>query len=300
MFASLVVALDGSECAHRAFDLALHIAKAEGSKLSICSVADPSAIYGTLEPLVIVERALDQIHDNAQRVVDEAAAKAAAAGVPAQGCVLEGDPAYEIVLYAGKIGADAIVIGTHGRSGLRRLLMGSVAEGVLRHSTAPVIVAREGARVGEPAGKSDVEKILVPDDGSETSVRALDIATDFAASTNAELVICHVVNLADVALLSGGEAQLMPGCLLELESNAKAILNEAITRVGSRVRATCRCAEGEPIAEIERLIAEIRPDFIVMGSHGRGGLGRVVMGSVAEGVVRAAPVPVMVVPARSG
>ena len=141
-------------------------------------------------------------------------------------------------------------------------------------------------------------RILVPVDGSEYSTHALDVATDLAATLDAELVVCHVVDLAKAATLSGGEAQLVPGCLEELESEGKAILDAALARAGSRVRVSSRVAEGVPVEEIERLAAELRPTFIVIGSHGRTGLTRLVMGSVAEGVVRAAPVPVMVVPSK--
>lgn len=154
MFENLVVALDGSACADRAFELALRLATAEGSKLVICSVADPSPLYGTLEPMVIVERALDQIRDNARHVVDEAVAKARAAGLGAEGCVLEGDPALEIVRYADASGADAIVIGTHGRSGLQRLFMGSVAEGVLRSASTPVLTVRAESRLPQLASEA--------------------------------------------------------------------------------------------------------------------------------------------------
>jgi nucleotide-binding universal stress UspA family protein len=141
-------------------------------------------------------------------------------------------------------------------------------------------------------------KILVPVDGSETSLHALDGAVDFALGTRAEIVLCHVVNLAEVAILSGGEAQLLPGCLEELQSQGKAILDEAAARVAGRVPVTTRSADGEPVEEIERFAAEIQPEFIVIGSHGRSGIGRAVLGSVAEGVMRIAPVPVIVIPAK--
>jgi nucleotide-binding universal stress UspA family protein len=141
-------------------------------------------------------------------------------------------------------------------------------------------------------------KILVPIDGSDSSLRALDVAVRFAADLHAEVVICTVVNLADVAVLSGGESQLLAGCLEQLEANGKAIAAEALARVDGRVSASSRLAEGEPIAEIERIAGEIRPAFIVIGSHGRTGLSRALMGSVAEGVLRRAPVPVMVVPSK--
>ncbi len=139
-------------------------------------------------------------------------------------------------------------------------------------------------------------RILVPVDGSEFSNRALDVAAALAVSTNAELVILNVVDLARVAMLSGGEAQLIPGCLEEVRSEGRRIADEAFARVRAPVRASARVVTGSPVDQIEAVAGEIKPSFIVMGTHGRSGLGRAFMGSVAEGVVRRAPVPVMIVP----
>jgi len=147
MFTKLVVALDGSECADHALELALTLAKAGGGKLAICSVADPAPLYGSLEPAAMAEHALLEINRNAERIVDEGTAKAAAVGVAAQGKVLEGEPVREIVKHAAAEHADAIVIGTHGRSGLTRLLMGSIAEGVLRSASMPVLTVRREAQI---------------------------------------------------------------------------------------------------------------------------------------------------------
>jgi universal stress protein A len=145
MFSKLVVALDGSSCAENAFELALRLARLEGSKLEICSVADPSPVYGTSGPPAFIQRALEEIYAAAERIVNEALEKAKATEISAEGRVLQGEPVYEILALAKSVGADAIVIGTHGRSGLRRLFMGSVAEGVMRQSSMPVITVREQA-----------------------------------------------------------------------------------------------------------------------------------------------------------
>lgn len=142
-------------------------------------------------------------------------------------------------------------------------------------------------------------KLLVPVDGSGCSLRALDAAVGFAADLRADVVICTVVNLAEAAILSGGESQLVPGCLETLQTNAETIAAEALARVGGRVDAKSRVVEGNPVEEIERVADEIRAAFIVMGSHGHTGLKRAFVGSVAEGVLRRAPVPVMVVRSRS-
>jgi nucleotide-binding universal stress UspA family protein len=151
MFENLVVAVDGSPCANHALAVALALARVEGSKLAVCSIADPAPVYGTLEPAVLVERTLAEIRAHAQHSVDDALATAKATGIEAQGSALDGEPVYEITRYAEHVHADAIVIGTHGRSGLKRLLMGSVAEGVLRLSPVPVITVRTEARIASLA-----------------------------------------------------------------------------------------------------------------------------------------------------
>jgi len=109
-------------------------------------------------------------------------------------------------------------------------------------------------------------------------------------------VLCHVVELAKAATLSGGQAELVAGCLEELQTEGAAIVDEAIARVGDRVVVSSRIAEGESVDQIERIADEIAPAFIAIGTHGRTGLTRLLMGSVAEGVVRGARVPVLVVP----
>jgi len=141
-------------------------------------------------------------------------------------------------------------------------------------------------------------RILVPLDGSETSERALTVAVDFAAAVGAEIVLCHVVDLARAAAMSGGEAQLVAGCLNALRDEGIAILTEGEGRVAGRARVSTRIVDGSPVDAIEKLAAEISANYIVLGSHGRTGLTRVVLGSVAEGVVRAAAIPVIVVPHR--
>ncbi|MGB8908440.1 MAG: universal stress protein [Candidatus Cybelea sp.] len=289
MLKNFVVALDGSECALRALDLALMLAKGTSSKISVCSVADPAPAYGTGSPATI-EEAVAQIHAHAKSVVDQALAKAIESGATATGIVLDGEPVFEIVSYAKAIGADGIVAGTHGRSGLKRLFMGSVAEGVLRTASVPVFTVRAEARVATNA------RILVPIDGSSCSLEALDLAVGLAAQLDAEVIVCHVVDLARAATMSGGQAQLVAGCLEELEAEGMAIVAAAKNHALGRVSISAQTADGAPVAEIVRLAAAIEPAFIVIGSHGRSGFNRLVMGSVTEGLVRSAPVPVMVVP----
>jgi nucleotide-binding universal stress UspA family protein len=141
-----------------------------------------------------------------------------------------------------------------------------------------------------------MEKLLVPVDGSECSLHALDVAVQLAKSTNAEIVLCQVVDPGRAAGMTLGESQLIEGCFEALEAEGDAILEEATKRAGSGINVTSRKCEGAPIAQIVQLAAEVKPAFIVMGSHGRSGFNRLFNGSVAEGVARLAGVPVMIVP----
>lgn len=140
--------------------------------------------------------------------------------------------------------------------------------------------------------------ILVPIDGSEHSTKALDVAIDLARDLGSRLVILHVVDLARAAVLSGGQAELIQGCLLELQTEARQIVDDAVRRAASHVPVTTQIVDGTPIEQIGRVAQALRPNFIVIGTHGRSGVSRAVMGSVAEGVARHAIAPVVIVPLR--
>lgn len=137
---------------------------------------------------------------------------------------------------------------------------------------------------------------MVSLDGSETSARALDVAVDLARALNAEVALCHVVDLTKVALISGGEAQLVEESSEEVQAEGRRILEDAVTRVAGRVSTFTQFVVGTPVDDIERLAGELAPAFIVMGTHGRTGFRRAILGSVAEGVARRAPAPVLIVP----
>lgn len=145
MLQRIVVPLDGSACAEHAFAYALRVAKAEGAELAVCSAVDPVSILGRNVEHPLAEAGVASATGQAQRFVDEAVAQARKAGVRAEGYVALGEPAPSLVAFAAQHGADAIIMGTHGRSGFKRLAMGSVAEQVLRSAPCPVVVVREKA-----------------------------------------------------------------------------------------------------------------------------------------------------------
>ena len=143
MFKKMLLAYDGSPCAQSAFGTALSLAKAESSALTICTVVDPIEIAGTNAPMPPTQAALDDALARARSMLADAASRAREAGVNASTELLEGEPAYELVALAGRLGVDVIVMGTHGRSGLKRLFLGSVAEETLRSAGVPVVVVHQ-------------------------------------------------------------------------------------------------------------------------------------------------------------
>ncbi len=145
MFTKIVVALDGSEAAAKAFSVALGLAQAQKADLGICSVVDPIAITATSPPSPAMDLVVRDMEIAARRLVTDAIERAHREGVTATGQIRTGVPAFELLKYTERLGADLIVMGTHGRRGFSHFLMGSVAEVILRESQVPVLVVRTAA-----------------------------------------------------------------------------------------------------------------------------------------------------------
>lgn len=194
-------------------------------------------------------------------------------------------------------GVDLVVMGTHGRRGVRRMLLGSVAEEVLRSCPCPVLTVRPGHDgIGEPP-----ERILAPLDFSENADAGLRWAGGLAERTGAELVVLHVINepaypepyfaqAANLRALARAARDEVPEALQRRV--AEVLGEEAATAAKIHMRA------GPPAPTIAEFVEEREVGMVVMSSHGRTGVERVFLGSVAEGVVRRAPAPVLVVRGR--
>jgi nucleotide-binding universal stress UspA family protein len=144
MLRNIVLALDESPCSERAFELALQMAKAEGATLSICSSVYASSLYGSPH---YIQRLLVQMGHEAKEIVEQSVERARVAGISARGDVLHGEPVSMILEYVREVGGNAVIVGTHGRSGVRRMFLGSIAEGVMRASSVPVITVRAEAKI---------------------------------------------------------------------------------------------------------------------------------------------------------
>lgn len=192
-----------------------------------------------------------------------------------------------------------IVMGTHGRSGVERFLLGSVAEKVLRKARCPVTIVPPRVTAVAP-GDARFDSVLCAVDFSDSALSALPYAISLAEEADAALTVLHVVEIPPE--VRDGSARTVLD-LQRLKTKVEAAVTARLERlIPSDVRPYCRVetavAEGKAHQEILRVAAERESDIIVMGLHGQGMVDRLLFGSNTHQVVRAATCPVLAVPAH--
>ena len=198
-------------------------------------------------------------------------------------------PAEVIVETASNLGCELIVMGTHGRRGLPHLLLGSVAERVVRTSTLPVLTVRGDADIN----LDGAPRILVPHDFSEASAGAVRRATKWADALGAEITLLHVVEpvvypeFYSVDVLSD---DLMERLVERSERALAAAAEDLVGKVRTEVEVGRAADTIVDFADPERF------DLVIMATRGLSGLEHALLGSVAESVLRRCRVPMMAVP----
>jgi nucleotide-binding universal stress UspA family protein len=199
----------------------------------------------------------------------------------------------EIVRCAQAWDADYVVVGSHGRSGLSRMLLGSVAERVVRQAPCSVLVARQAPSPGV---------VLVATDLSPASVPAIEAGAAAARRRNAKLVVISVLewpgaeSVAWAALF--GPVPAIPGeeTRAERRDAARRIVEQSLVAAAATGEVLLR--DGSAATQIVRASEELGAELVVVGTHGRTGLERLALGSVAERVIRSAPCSVLAVRAE--
>lgn len=298
--------VDFSDCSDHAVAAAVDLAKRFDATLELLHVMQTTAYVMPLSPISLAGGPpLDYMRDLPDRLnkqLDRLRARISSDFPNVTTCLREGVVHSIVVNRAAEIGADLVVIGTHGHTGLTHLLLGSVAERVVRLSACPVLTVGPGGVGAEAGSVATPKKIVCPIDFSPPSFHALDHAISFARATGAELHITHVIPLLAYALASkepvddpGFEARLRKDVTEQLEA-LKAKHGDATLTV------TVSSVNGAPYEGIQRVVAEQKATMVVIGTHGHTGLDRFLLGSVAEKVVRTSHVPVLAVrplPAKS-
>lgn len=293
MYDRILVPTDGSDHAVRAAGRAIRLADVLDATVEAVHVVDTVSVAGPFDAGGVSEEYLAEIEADREGLVEEVAALAPVSE-SVETTVLHGRPANRIVEYAAEVDADLIAMGTRGQTGIERLLMGSVTEQVLRQSPVPVFTTLATDDTEPVYGYSDV---LVPTDGSDTAAAALDHAIEIADATDARV---HSLSVAEPTVvlqrLGGGPA----GETVDesVGRQATAPLLERVRDAGLEASGAVR--EGTPDEEILDYVDEQDVDLVVIGTHGRSGLERALVGSTAERVLRRADVPVVAVPDGAG
>jgi len=294
MLKTVLIALDGTPESADVLPVASALAGAVGARLRLLRIVPERAPHGTNAPDALTEASsyLERIAASLQKD----------AGLTVDSVVRQGEPAAQIVEEILAAGVDLVAMATHGRSGLQRAMLGSVAEGTLEHSPVPVLMQRRGGK-----HVSAIRTLLVPVDGSPGGALALGSAVVLARATRARIVLLQVVvPLAFVMARSGVGATMAPVYYdpawdEEVLSSAQGYVSGLATRLQrTGIDAEARVVQGQDVlSSIIETTDQVDPDLIVMSTHALTGAARAVLGSVADGVVRTAGHPVLLVRQQS-
>lgn len=285
MFDQILLPVDGSDGTDAATDHVLDIADAHDGTVHVLNVADTNQaslvqMQGDIVDVLVPE---------GERVVDEVADRARERNVETVTQVRQGDPDSTIVEYAESEDVDLIVMPTRGRRKLERFLLGSTTERVLRQAETPVLTLRPDETVPEYPYSS----VLVPTDGSACADEALAVAVDLANQRSSALQVLSVVAVSGF----GDEVPSDTG-MAAIEREAEEAVDEAVS-VAERNGVESVTGAVEFSSSIYRQILSYVDDHdvsaIVVGTHGRTGVERYLLGSVTEYLVRTSPVPVLAV-----
>lgn len=279
-YRKILVPFDGSSSALHALEVAIQLAQADKAWLKALSVVPP--YEGDLE-LIGVSNIKETLEGPSKKHLADAKMVADKHGQPILLNIEQGEPYERIVQVAEEELCDVIVMGRRGLGRIERELVGSVTARVIGYTHKDVLVVPAGARVGW-------SKILLATDGSAYSKEAEERAVDLAAQHGAELFIVGVVDTNDEFFASA------PQLADELVSNTSNYLKNILAVAqAAGIKASTIIKEGEPNEMIADAANEVQADIILMGSHGRKGITRLLMGSVTERVIGRADCPVLVV-----
>ncbi|MEX0935580.1 MAG: universal stress protein [Gemmatimonadota bacterium] len=315
MFERILVPLDGSGFGETALPRAIQLAEWWDASLELATVANPEVPGGEPGPPPDVgDDFLDVARQHAREYltnVEERIRSGGFAGGLAHAVIPSGNIAHSLARHVHERDCDLAVMTTHGRGPIQRAWLGSAADAFIRRSPVPVLLIRprdegvgeDGDRPDEASGRPDLtrrpalfRRLLIPLDGSEEAERMLETAAPLiSGEAEGECILLRVV----APFMPGGSPYL-PHVVREVESQAlvkKAAwdyLDGVTDRApGSRVEGKV-VTDAQAAAAILKVAEEEEADVIAMATAGRGGVGRLLLGSVADKVVRGAELPVLV------
>jgi nucleotide-binding universal stress UspA family protein len=284
MIANILVPHDGSALSERALPYAASLARAASARLWLVH-ARPSTV-----PLLDPKHGLDP-----SAMIESIAAHLRERGLKATARTMHGDAANVILDATVDMPADLIVMSTHGRGGIGRWLYGSIADQVLVRANVPVLLVPSGC--DRPWSEGRRLKILVPLDGSDLSEAALGPARVLSRTIGADLLLLRVVEQEPDVLWSVNWVGVATYSAKPDDfGEARQYLEDLVTPPGHADSANDTLVEtGDPSSAIQKIAQQESIDLIAMATHGRTGLARLTMGSVATTALRRTHVPVLLV-----
>jgi nucleotide-binding universal stress UspA family protein len=296
-----ILATDFTETATRASEIALALAKRAGDRLVVMHVCEPPSTAP--QELATDVRVFEQVErEKAHAGLRVCADAARAQGVTTIERLETGDPPQLIAAAAKALDARLIVLGSHGRRRVTRLLLGSVAHETLLLADRPILVARRGGRpvaFEQWAADSRPLRVTLAMDRSPASLAAAAWVRDLRAIGPIDLRLIHVYDpLVEAVRLGFGLGEYVRGDLESaLEQDLRALASETLGQTGMTLN--LRTGAGRPGEAIARDADEAGADLLVLGTHQRTRVQRIWLGSTAELALRHARVPVVCVPAPS-
>ena len=301
MFEKILVPLDGSWVAEHVVPYAVLLGKRLNSPVVITTVVDtrelPTAHDENAARLIEMQRGSG--HDYLNRMRQQFEREGIATTIEA----VVGPAADAIVQAASSHKAGLIAMATHGRSGVDRWRLGSVSDRVLRTASVPVLLVRppeaqSAARVAAPT----IQHILLPLDGSERSASAVPAATFLAKAFSVPVTVMRTVSFTWYAAETGAspydgmDGEAAQDILTALEDEARGYAEGVANQLRKDgIEARISISHANPGAAITDLAAATPGSVVVMSTHGRSGLGRTLLGSVTDHVIRSSLSPVLVV-----
>jgi nucleotide-binding universal stress UspA family protein len=294
----IMVPLDGSPFSEHALPVALDLARRTGARLHIAHVheAPVAQVYPDGLPI------FDERWDGALRAQEEEYLRSLAhrcmetAGISPVTELLDGAVATAIASHAAEAGIDSIVMTTHGRGGISRAWVGSVADALVRKAAIPILLIRPKAQVVDWQSGAEAQHVLIPLDGSELAEGILEPAIELGTLLGARFTLLRVVlpipfaagrQSAGLAFSEEGVEQSRQNAEAHLQRVAATLRQQDVTVSVDTVLHTA------PALGILDYAATSSVDLIAMATHGRGGWSRVALGSVADKVMRGTMMPVL-------
>lgn len=303
MYRSILVPLDGSSFGERALPLAARIARRAGAELRLVHVHDQEVEpeYPSLTPYRfegLDARVLDRRTEAEEgEYLEEVSRRLTeAAPVTLATVVVEGGLVAALERYVRESGGDLLVMSTHGRGALGRMWLGSVADTLVRRAGKPVLLihAREGGAAEDLACEPSVERVLVMLDGSPLAEQVLPYACELASVLPAQIELITVVTPAMVAGHAFGGNGSGAGAVIDAAQEYLRKVAGRLCEKGQSVQVQATAA-ADPAAAILQTADQRGAGLLALATHGRGGISRLVAGSVAEKVVHGTHVPVLLV-----